>query len=62
MALSREPADKKDPNGILELSELEASQIQPSGEFSARKSKEKQGKFLVFSWIPLVESGLFNGL
>jgi hypothetical protein len=54
--------DKGDPIGSPELSELEASQIQLSGEFRARKCKENQGKFLGFPWIPFVESGLFNGL
>jgi hypothetical protein len=42
--------DKGDPIGSLELSELEASQIQLSGEFRARKCKENQGKFLGFLW------------
>jgi hypothetical protein len=36
--------------------------MQPKSEFSASKSKGIQGKKLVFPWIPLVESGLFNGL
>jgi pimeloyl-ACP methyl ester carboxylesterase len=31
-------------------------------QINARKSKQKQGKRLAFPWIPLVESGLFNGL
>jgi hypothetical protein len=29
---------------------------------NANKSKEIQAKKLAFPWIPLVESGLFNGL
>jgi hypothetical protein len=29
---------------------------------AARKSKENQEKKLVFPWIPLAESGFFNGL
>jgi hypothetical protein len=29
---------------------------------AARKSKEIQGNLLVFPWIPLAESGLFNEL
>jgi hypothetical protein len=36
--------------------------MQPKSEFSASKSKGIQGKKLVFPWIPLVESGLFNAL
>jgi hypothetical protein len=36
--------------------------MQPAGEFRATKCKEIQGKKLAFPWIPLVESGLFNGL
>jgi hypothetical protein len=36
--------------------------MQPKSEFSASKSKEIQGKKLGFPWIPLAESGLFNGL
>jgi hypothetical protein len=36
--------------------------MQPESEFRARKSKEIQEKKLAFAWIPLVESGLFNGL
>jgi hypothetical protein len=36
--------------------------IQPASEFAPRQCKEIQGKFLAFPWIPLAESGLFNGL
>jgi hypothetical protein len=36
--------------------------MQSEGEFRARKSKGIQGKKLALPWIPLVESGLFNGL
>ena len=36
--------------------------VQPPRELTASKSKENQGKRLAFPWIPLVESGLFNGL
>jgi hypothetical protein len=36
--------------------------VQPKRELLESKSKEKQGKVLAFPWIPLVESGLFNGL
>jgi hypothetical protein len=35
---------------------------QPDGEFPANESKENQGNLLGFPWIPLAESGLFNGL
>jgi hypothetical protein len=34
----------------------------PAAKINASKSKEMQGKELAFPWIPLVESGLFNGL
>jgi hypothetical protein len=61
-ASSTEPVDKGDPNGSAELTELEASQTQLWGEFRARKSKQNQGNFLGFPWIPLADSGLFNGL
>jgi hypothetical protein len=36
--------------------------VQPPRELTASKSKENQGKRLLFPCIPLVESGLFNGL
>jgi hypothetical protein len=36
--------------------------IQPASEFAPRQCKEIQGKFLASPWIPLAESGLFNGL
>src|ERR1700728_1483115 len=36
--------------------------VQPPRELTASKSKENQGKRLGFPCIPLVESGLFNGL
>jgi hypothetical protein len=36
--------------------------MQLARELAASKSKENQGKTLGFPWIPLVESGLFNGL
>jgi hypothetical protein len=35
---------------------------QPNGELPANESKENQGNLLGFPWIPLAESGLFNGL
>jgi hypothetical protein len=35
---------------------------QPPRELAARRSKENQGEKLGFPWIPLAESGLFNGL
>jgi hypothetical protein len=35
--------------------------MQPKRELLASKSKEKQGKVLVFPWIPLVESGFSKG-
>ena len=38
------------------------SALQLRGELPARKTKGKQGKRLALPWIPLVESGLFNGL
>jgi hypothetical protein len=50
------------PGFFAGQAELQAPQIQLWVEFRARKCKENQGKFLVFPWIPLVESGLFNGL
>jgi hypothetical protein len=34
----------------------------PAAKVNANKSKEIQAKKLAFPWIPLVESGLFNGL
>jgi hypothetical protein len=36
--------------------------MQPTREFPPNKSKENQGKKLAFPWIPLADSGLFNGL
>jgi hypothetical protein len=40
----------------------EVRRIQPGREFSPSKSKQNQTNLLVFAWICLVESGLFNGL
>jgi hypothetical protein len=34
----------------------------PAAKINANKSKEIQAKKLAFPWIPLAESGLFNGL
>jgi hypothetical protein len=34
----------------------------PAAKVNANKTKEIQAKKLAFPWIPLVESGLFNGL
>jgi hypothetical protein len=34
----------------------------PAARINANKTKEIQAKKLAFPWIPLVESGLFNGL
>jgi hypothetical protein len=36
--------------------------VQPPRELATSKSKENQGKRLLFPCIPLAESGLFNGL
>jgi hypothetical protein len=33
-----------------------------SRQANPNESKENQGKILAFPWIPLAESGLFNGL
>jgi hypothetical protein len=33
-----------------------------AAKVNAKESKEIQAKKLAFPWIPLVESGLFNGL
>jgi hypothetical protein len=34
----------------------------PAAKVNAHKTKEIQAKKLAFPWIPLAESGLFNGL
>jgi hypothetical protein len=36
--------------------------VRRGGQINPSKSKLKQAKKLAFPWIPLAESGLFNGL
>jgi hypothetical protein len=49
------------PPPLLEMAPFGLS-VQPPRELAASQSKENQGKMLGFPWIPLAESGLFNGL
>jgi hypothetical protein len=56
--------DRRSPFAPLALLELALFGliVQPARELAASQSKENQGKMLGFPWIPLAESGLFNGL
>jgi hypothetical protein len=58
---ARPPPIPVRPPAVLE-SAFFGLKVQLGRELAARKSKENQGKRLAFPWIPLAESGLFNGL